>query len=112
MTNPLLHHICQAILDKKGTNIIAIDVRGISTMTDYFVVAEGGVDRHIQAIAHEVCDVLKKQGISPTRIEGLHDDSGWIVLDYSEILVHIFTHEMRMRYALEEVWKEGSLVYA
>lgn len=110
MTSSLIQSICQAIVDKKGTNVLAIDVRGLSTITDYFVIAEGTVDRHIQAIAQSVKEVLGKEGIFPTREEGLSDSSGWIVLDYSEVLVHIFTHEMRMRYSLEEVWKEGPLV--
>lgn len=110
MTDKLIQTICQAIVDKKGVNVIVLDVRGLSSLTDYFIVAEGNVDRHIQAIADEIAQATKKEGISPTRIEGLHDSSGWIVLDYSSILVHIFTQEMRSKYALEEIWKEAKLV--
>ena len=104
-----LHTICQAIVDKKGKNVVVIDVRGVSDFTNYFIIAEGTVDRHIQAIYREIVDALKEQGITPAGTEGEHEGA-WIVLDYSEVVVHLFTHDMRMRYSLEEVWKEGTLV--
>jgi ribosome-associated protein len=105
----LLQTIFQAIVDKKGCNVVIIDVRKVTDFTDYFIVAEGSVDRHIQAIYREIYSALEQKGVLPARFEGVREGE-WIVLDYSEVVVHIFTHEMRMRYALEEVWKEGSLV--
>lgn len=105
----LLSTICQALVDKKGKNIVVIDVRAVTEFTDYFIIAEGTVDRHVQALSREVETALEKKGKSPFGREGVGEGM-WIVLDYSEVVVHIFTHEMRMRYSLEEVWKEGSLV--
>lgn len=105
----LLHDICQALVDKKGKNIVVIDVRDATDFTDYFIIAEGTVDRHVQALSREVETILEKRGKTPFGVEGIVEGM-WIVLDYSEVVVHIFTHEMRMRYSLEEVWKEGSLV--
>lgn len=102
--------ICQAIVDKKGTNVVVLDVRSISNFTEYFILAEGTVDRHILAIAKEVESTLEKRGDALCGKEGLEAGSSWIVLDYSEIVVHLFTHEARMKYALEEVWKDGLLV--
>src|SRR5688572_21562037 len=62
---PILNRIAQAIFDKKGMNILGLDVRGVSTLTDYVIIAEGNVDRHVVAIASAVIDVLKKEGYAP-----------------------------------------------
>jgi ribosome-associated protein len=107
--NTILEKICQAIADKKGMNAVVIDVRGISSLTDYFVIAEGNVARHVIAVARNVVDSLKNDGISPIHIEGLSEGS-WVVLDYLDVVVHVFTTELRNRYAIEEIWKEGSIV--
>lgn len=104
--NEELIAICQAIADKKGMNILALDVRGICTMADYFVIAEGRVDRHVQALANNVEKVLNQ---TPYRAEG-REYGEWIVLDYLDILVHLFTPEMREKYQLETLWKEGKVV--
>lgn len=101
--------ICQAIADKKGCNVVALDVRGISSITDYFIIAEGSVHRHVIALAQNIVDELKKQGNSPLHSEGL-TDGDWIVLDYMEVIVHLFVPELRQHYALEEIWKEGAIV--
>lgn len=105
----ILKTIYQTIIDKKGKNSILIDVRGVTDFTDYFIIAEGSVDRHIQAICREIGTVLEKKGITPTCVEGEHGGE-WIVMDYAAVVVHLFTHETRMKYALEEVWKDGVLV--
>lgn len=104
-----LGHIRQAIEDKKGFNIVVLDVRGISSMTDFFVIAEGTVDRHVSALARHVEDVLRKDGYTPSHVEGL-SEGNWVVLDYLDIIVHFFVPELRQYYSLEEVWKEGKVV--
>lgn len=109
MINSLLKDICQAIVDKKGFNIVVIDVRGVSTMTDYFIIAEGNVDRHVAALAQHVEDVLREKGQRPAHIEGKLEGN-WVVLDYLDIMVHFFIPELRQYYSLEEVWKEGKVV--
>ena len=100
---------CQAIIDKKGCNLIALDVRGISTMTDFFIIAEGSVPRHVAALAQNVDDVLRKKQLSPSHVEGLPDGE-WVALDYMDFILHLFTPELRGYYALEEIWKEGKIM--
>lgn len=107
--NDLLQAICQLIFDKKGFNILTLDVRGVSTMTDYFIIAEGNVDRHVQALSYAVVQLLKEHNIKPSHIDG-GAVGDWIVLDCSDIVIHFFTPEMREKYTLEQVWKEGKVV--
>lgn len=105
----LLNEIAQAIYDKKGMNILALDVRGISTMADYFVIAEGNVDRHVRALSGAIKDAMQTHQIRPLHCEG--EQSGdWIVLDFGEIVVHLFVPELREKYALEELWNKSKIV--
>jgi len=108
-THQALQTAVQAIYDKKGINAIALDLRGISTLSDFFIIAEGNVDRHVRAIAGEIRDTLKKGGWEPFHAEG-ESAGDWIVLDYGEIMIHLFTPELRERYALERLWKESKIV--
>jgi ribosome-associated protein len=105
----LLDVIAQALFDKKGKNILALDLKGISTMTDYIIIAEGNVDRHLKALATEVSDAMEQRGYRPLHIEGMRD-SDWIIVDFGEIIVHLFTPELREKYAIEELWRSGSIV--
>jgi ribosome-associated protein len=105
----LLNEIAQAIYDKKGMNTLVLDVRGISTMADYFVIAEGNVDRHVRALAGEIKDAMHAHQLRPFHCEG--EQSGdWVVLDFGEIVIHLFIPEMREKYALEELWKKSKVV--
>lgn len=105
----ILNLIAQSIYDKKGFNIFVLDVRNISSMTDYVVIAEGTVDRHVKAISRAIFDAVRPEGWSPWHIEG--DQNGdWIVVDFSDIVVHLFIPELREKYALEELWKKGSII--
>jgi ribosome-associated protein len=105
----LLNYIAQAIYDKKGFNIVAIDVRGVSSMTDFFLVAEGSVDRHVSGMARHLMQILKQEGERPTHDEGLKEGD-WVVLDYTEIVIHLLTPQMREKYHLDELWHEGKIV--
>lgn len=96
----------QAIYDKKGSNIIALDVQGVCTATDYFIIAEGNVDRHVVAIAQEVEHSLKQNGELPLRVEG-RQNGDWIILDYGNIMVHLFMPGLREKYGLEQLWSQG-----
>ncbi len=87
-------------------NIVTIDVRGVSNITDYFIIAEGNVDRHVQTLADAVEEIM---GYKPFRAQG-REYGDWIVLDYLDVLVHLFTPEMREKYQLEQVWKAGKIV--
>lgn len=105
----LLDLIAQTIFDKKGFNILALDVRGVSTMTDYFMIAEGNVDRHVKALAQAIIERLEEVGISPLHVEGLQT-ADWVVLDYGDAIIHLLMQDLREKYALEELWKAGRLV--
>jgi len=105
----ILDLIGQAIFDKKGSNILVLDVKGISTMTDYFVIAEGNVDRHVKAICQSIRDAMKAQGYQAIHVEG-ESDADWIVIDFGEFVIHLFVPELREKYALEELWREGKIV--
>lgn len=108
-TGKLLNHIAQAIYDKKGFNILVLDVRGICSLTDYFIIAEGTVDRHVRALADTVIDQLGSFKHHPLHAEGMQEGD-WIVLDYSDFVIHLFIPELREKYALEELWKNGKIV--
>ncbi|NGX56323.1 MAG: Ribosomal silencing factor RsfS [Candidatus Anoxychlamydiales bacterium] len=101
--------IAQTIYDKKGENIIALDVKGISSITDYVIIASANVERHSQAIAKSVIDELKKIKERPSFIEGA-SDGDWIVIDYMNIMVHIFIPELRERYKLESLFSEAKII--
>lgn len=105
----LLNNVAQAIYDKKGFNIIVLDVKGICSMTDYFVIAEGTVDRHVRALADTIMKQLEEFNQAPLHVEGMQE-SDWIVLDYSDFVIHLFIPELREKYALEEIWKSGKIV--
>ena len=100
--------ICQAIYDKKGFNILALDVAGISTITDRLVIAEGNVDRHVIAIAHSVVKEIEEElGLRPHHIEGV-DSGDWVLVDYIDVIVHIFMPGTREKFRLEELWSKGT----
>ncbi|MBA3236763.1 MAG: ribosome silencing factor [Parachlamydiaceae bacterium] len=108
-SNKFLDVISQAIFDKKGSNIIALDVRGISTMTDYVIIAEGTVERHVKAIHTTVLDAMKQKGQSALHVEGVREGD-WVVMDFGDIVIHLFIPELREKYSLESLWKEGKIV--
>jgi len=105
----LLEAICQRIYDKKGFNLLVLDVRGLSTMCDFFIIAEGNVERHVQALLRAVSEQMSEQKRSPYHTEG-ERTGDWAVLDYGDIIVHFFIPEMREKYAIEQVWRAGSIV--
>ena len=104
-----LSAISQVIFDKKGFNILVLDVRGICTMTDYFLIAEGTVDRHVKALSNGIKDLLAERGVALYHSEG-EKDAEWIVMDCGEFVIHLFIPEFREKYALEELWKRGKIV--
>lgn len=105
----MLESICQSIFDKKGFNILTLDVRGLSTMADYYVIAEGNVEKHVQTLANVLCDTLAELGRRPVHIEG-QKTGDWIVVDYSDVMVHLFTPDMREKYALEQLWQSAEII--
>jgi ribosome-associated protein len=104
-----LNQIAQILFDKKGTNILALDVQKVSTLTNFFIIAEGNVDKHVVALAKEVIKALKQEGEFPIHVEGM-DQGDWVVIDYLELVIHLFRPGLREKYRLEELWREGEIV--
>lgn len=104
-----LDKIAQVIYDKKGSNIMALDISKISSLADYFVIAEGNVERHVAAIARALTDEDNGLNLKHYHIEGFQS-SDWIVIDFGHIIVHVMTQEIRETYNLELIWKAGSIV--
>ncbi len=102
----LLALVCQGLDDKKAGDLRIIDVRGLSSITDYIVVATGLADTHLRAMRIEVEKVLDAAG---AKIAGMdkNQESGWLVVDAYQIMVHLFTAEARARYGLEQLWRDG-----
>jgi ribosome-associated protein len=105
----MVKFVAELLRDKKATNIIALDVRGLCSITDAFVIAEGTVDRHVKALAQEVIGELAKRGLHPVFTEG-EATGDWIVLDYVDFMVHLFVPTLRDKYRLEELWGAGQLI--
>lgn len=105
----ILNTVAQAIFNKKGMNILALDVRKCSTLTDYVVIAEGSVDRHVIAIASAVEAALRELGMTPNHEEGTRTGD-WVVLDYMQVMIHLFIPSVRGKYQLEELWREADIV--
>lgn len=105
----ILNAIAQVIYDKKGFNILALDVQGLSSITDFLLIAEGNVDRHVSSIGRAIVEELEEKGEKPVHVEGLKTGD-WVVLDYVEVTVHIFSPSLRERYSLERLWNESKIV--
>lgn len=94
---------------KKALDINMIDIRKVSTLGDYFVIATGTSNTHVKALADELEFRLKEEGAAPTHIEGYRSNS-WILLDYGEVIIHVFTRESREFYDLDRLWQDGEKV--
>ncbi|MDX6639069.1 MAG: ribosome-associated protein [Solirubrobacteraceae bacterium] len=105
MTPEALAELCAAqAADKKAIDIVEIDLRGISGYTDFFVVCSGNTERQTKAIHDGIHKALKDEhGLLPRRVEGL-TEGRWILMDYLDVVVHVFTPETRSYYRLEQLW--------
>ena len=92
--------------DKKAIDIVELDLRGILGYTDFFLICSGGSDRQVKAIHDGIHEGMKKDhGLLPRRVEGL-SESRWVLMDYLDVVVHIFTPDARSFYRLEQLWGE------
>ncbi len=99
--------ICASIAaDGKGEDIVVLDVRTISSFTDYFVIFSGRSTRHVQALAESLENELRSKRISTNRAEGLSEGK-WVLLDFDDVVVHIFYHDQRDFYDLEGLWHDA-----
>ena len=95
--------VVKALTDRKGVDIKVYDVRGKSSLADYFVVATGSAAPHLKALVAETQAAMKAAGVQSFRTSG-DPESGWIVVDYFDVVVHVFSPEARAYYALERLW--------
>ena len=99
----------EALEDKKGEDIQVIEIKEISIIADYFIIANGSNSSQVDALVDNVKEVLSKKGYEPLRIEGVHSAS-WILMDYGDIVVHVFSKEDRLFYNLERIWRDGKTI--
>ena len=105
--NKLAELISGYASDVKAIDIVELDLRGVLGYTDYFVIATGGTDRQVKAVHDRIHENMKKEhGLLPRRVEGV-SESRWILMDYLDVIVHIFTPEARVFYRLEQLWGEA-----
>ena len=96
----------RAALAKKAADLIVLDVQRVSSVADFFLVCSGRSATHVQTIADAIREVLKEQGVRPRHAEGVAE-SGWVLLDYGDVLMHVFLEETRAYYALERLWGDA-----
>ena len=101
--------VYHALEDKKGEDISIIDISGISPLADYFIIASGTNPNQVQAMADQVEEDLGKAGYELKQVEG-YRTANWILMDYKDIIVHVFCREDRLFYDLERIWRDGNLV--
>lgn len=97
---------CMALEDKKGEDIRVIDIHEISVVADYFIIANGNNPSQVEALVDSVEEKLEQAGHHVKRIEGSRSSS-WVLMDYADIVVHIFDREDRLFYDLERIWSDG-----
>jgi len=93
-------------LSKKAFDVIALDLREVSPVADFFVIASGHTDTHVRAITDGIEQGLKKSKVRPWHVEG-YSNGHWVLLDYVEVVVHVFDEETRNYYALERIWGDA-----
>ncbi len=96
----------QAALDTKAEELVILDVRGLTTFTEYFVIMNGKSTRHVQALAETIEGHLRSKRVKASHAEGLQEGM-WVLLDFDDVVVHIFYHEQRKFYDLEGLWRDA-----
>ena len=107
--NQKLYLCGKAAVKKKAFDILVLDIRETSSFADYFILCSGNSNRQVQAIASAIELDLKKKGIYPLGIEGFNEGT-WILLDYDEVIIHVFYHPVRAFYELERLWADAPKV--
>ena len=107
--NKYLQTIVKALDDKKGNDIRVIRISEISSMCDYLVIADGSNRNQVQAMADSAEEALGRAGYDAKQIEG-YQSANWILMDYKDIIVHVFSKEDRAFYDLERIWRDGKVV--
>ena len=103
--------VCKALDEKKAIDVKAIDISEVSVMADYFIVASASNQNQLNAMQDEVDKMLYENGIHAKSIEG-NRSSTWVLMDYEDVIVHLFSEEDRLFYDLERIWKDGIIIDA
>lgn len=101
--------VITALDDKKANDVHVIDISGVSVLADYFIIASGNNRNQVQAMADNVEEFLHNESINPRQIEG-YQTASWILMDFNDIVVHIFNEEDRLFYNLEKIWLDGKKI--
>ncbi len=99
----------EALVDKRSVNPVLLDMRDITLITDYFLICSGTSNVHIRALGEAVAEALKEAGVRPVGIEG-RTAGRWVLLDYGDLIVHVFAPEEREFYSLERLWGDAPKV--
>lgn len=99
----------QALEDKKAEDLTILDISGVSVIADYFIIASGNNRNQVQAMADNAEEALGRAGYEPKQIEG-YQSANWILMDYKDIILHIFSEEDRSFYDLERIWRDGKQI--
>jgi ribosome-associated protein len=103
----LVELAARTLVANKGEDPLILDVRGVSSLWDYFIICSGGSKRHVQALAQHLQEALGQAGVKPMGAEGL-EDGQWVLLDYVDVVIHLFIRPMREFYDLEGLWVEAT----
>lgn len=101
----------EALEDKKAEDIRIIDIAEVSVLADYFIIASGSNRSQIQALADNVQDALGRAGYEMKQVEG-YNTANWILMDFGDVIIHIFDNENRLFYNLERIWRDGKAIEA
>lgn len=105
----LAHKIVNLVEEKQAEDIIMLDLRQVSTITDYFVICSAMTERQTKALLDTLSEEIKKDGLHPLHVEG-ETSGGWLLVDYGDVVVHIFAPAQRSYYRLEELWQHAPMV--
>jgi ribosome-associated protein len=105
----LVQRAAAILLDHKAVDVVVLSLKGVSDMTDFFVIASGTSDTHVRALGESVQDGLRKDGSAPHHAEGL-TQGRWVLLDYVDFVVHLFHPSLRSFYQLERLWSDAEVV--
>lgn len=109
MMTPTVREAVRAAQDHKALDLGVLDLAGVSSFTDFFLICTGTSTRHVQAISDAIVEHLKKSGLSPAHVEG-YAEAQWVLLDYLNFVVHIFSEQSRRFYDLERLWKKAERI--
>jgi ribosome-associated protein len=104
-----VRRLAEAALERKAQDLVALDVRQLTSFADAFLLATGTSDRHVRSVADALLEASQELGISPLGVEG-YDEGRWVLIDLNEVVVHVFQEEVRDYYDLERLWSDAPAI--